>query len=97
MGTGGYAWSSAPASASGVSGSNLYFLSSFVYPENYGNRSSSLPVRCVQLCVSREQRPPADFAEAKKSGASNGGVMDKRGAGQAARGLCQDKEKWRQE
>ena len=81
MGTSGYAWSSAPYSATSTSGSSLGFYSSYVYPENYYYRSSGFPVRCVQLCVSREQRPFTDFAEAKKSGASNGGVMDKRGGG----------------
>ena len=82
MGESGYTWSSAPNSASSVSGSYLYFNSSGVSPDNYSSRAAGFPVRCVQLCVSREQRPPADFAEAKKSGASNGGVMDKRGGGQ---------------
>ena len=63
-------------------GSSLYSINSHVGPEGNNYRATGFPVRCVQLCVSREQRPPADFAEAKKSGASNGGVMDKRGAGQ---------------
>ena len=79
MGESGYAWSSAPYSASSVYGSLLYFDSSHVNPEGGTNRANAFPVRCVQLCISREQRPFTDFAEARQSGASNGGVMDKRG------------------
>ena len=82
VGSYGFTWSSSPHSASGVLGTLLGFFSSVVSPEDYNDRSRGFPVRCVQLCVSREQRPFTDFAEAKKSGASNGGVMDKRGAGQ---------------
>ncbi len=84
MGTNGYAWSSSPRSASSVDGSYVGFYSTNVSPEGNSHRAGGFPVRCVQLCVSREQRPPADFAEAKQSGASNGGVMDKRGGGHAA-------------
>ncbi len=50
VGTSGYAWSSAPYSATSTSGSSLGFYSSYVYPENYYYRSSGFPVRCVQLC-----------------------------------------------
>ncbi len=65
VGESGYAWSSAPLSASSVSGSYLYFNSSNVNPENTSSRAGGFPVRCVQLCASREQRPLVDFAEAK--------------------------------
>ncbi len=81
VGKDGSVWSSAPHSASSVYGSNLGFDSSLVGPEIGNYRSGGCPVRCVQLCISREQRPFTDFAEARQSGASNGGVMDKRGRG----------------
>ena len=48
VGTGGYAWSSAPGSATIVDGSYLIFNTSDVYPEGNGSRSFGLPVRCVQ-------------------------------------------------
>ena len=48
VGTYGYAWSSSPYSASGVYGSYLIFNSSHVHPEDYNNRASGFPVRCVQ-------------------------------------------------
>ncbi len=47
VGTSGYAWSSAPLSASSVNGSRLGFYSSNVYPESNGDRSNGFPVRCV--------------------------------------------------
>ena len=47
MGTSGYAWSSAPYSATSTSGSNLYFHSSYVNPEGNYNRAYGFPVRCV--------------------------------------------------
>ena len=47
MGTIGYAWRSAPSSASSVYGSNLVFNSSGVDPENSNYRAYGFPVRCV--------------------------------------------------
>ena len=105
VGSYGYAWSCSPTAATSVNSAHLFIDSSDINPENSSRRALGFPVRCVQLCVSREQRPPADFAEAKRkwrkpraeatrglcrgeahlrrsqSGASNGGVMDKRGRG----------------
>ncbi len=48
VGSLGYAWSSAPGSATIVDGSYLIFNTSDVYPEGNGSRSFGLPVRCVQ-------------------------------------------------
>ena len=48
VGTGGYAWSSSPNSASSVYGSNLNFSSSLVNPEGGNYRAYGFPVRCVQ-------------------------------------------------
>ncbi len=49
VGTVGYAWSSAPSSASSVYGSYLGFDSSNVNPEyNFHGRAGGFPVRCVQ-------------------------------------------------
>ncbi len=48
VGTSGYAWSSAPYSASSVNGSYLGFNSSNVKPENNNTRAHGFPVRCVQ-------------------------------------------------
>ncbi len=81
VGASGYAWSSASHLASSVHASALHILSSEVNPEYLHNRAHAFPVRCVQLCVSREQRPLADFAEAKKSGASNGASWIREGRG----------------
>ena len=47
MGESGYAWSSAPLSASSVNGSYLGFNSSYVYSENSYVRAYGFPVRCV--------------------------------------------------
>ena len=87
MGAGGYAWSSSPNSATSTSGSNLNFSSSSVNPETTNYRAYAFPVRCVQLCISREQRPFTDFAEARQSGASKGGARNKRGRGHPASGI----------
>ena len=48
VGESGYAWSSAPYSASSVNGSYLGFYSSYVNPENSYVRTYGFPVRCVQ-------------------------------------------------
>lgn len=48
VGAYGYAWSSAPNSASSVYGSDLNFVSSGVYPESSHYRALGYPVRCVQ-------------------------------------------------
>ena len=45
VGTSGYAWSSAPYSASSVYGPNLNFNSSLVLPENTSTRANGFPVR----------------------------------------------------
>ena len=47
-GKSGYAWSSAPDSASSVSGPGLGFHYSDVNPENGYYRSYAFPVCCVQ-------------------------------------------------
>ncbi len=57
VGANGYAWSSAPYSASGVNGSYLSFDSSSVSPESNGSRAYAFPVRCVQRKRSAEATP----------------------------------------
>ena len=49
VGTNGFAWSSAPDSASSGQGSYLYFDKSGVDPESHYNRARGFPVRCARL------------------------------------------------